>query len=109
MNPFRIMSNSNLQQLHLLCVQMHKQGKTPSVAILRAKAPFKVSVTEAIEALKRFHAHKTKLDAPNEENVLQQNHATTAEQSNNLHARVDVLEKEVADLKRALHKIISAQ
>ncbi|WP_334019316.1 hypothetical protein [Alteromonas sp. S015] len=103
------MSNSNLQQLHLLCVQMHKQGKTPSVAILRAKAPFKVSVTEAIEALKRFHAHKPKLDVPNEENVLQQNHATTTEQSNNLNTRVDVLEKEVAALKQALHQIISAQ
>lgn len=88
---------------------MHKEGKTPSVGILRAKAPFKVSVTEAIEAIKRFNAHKPKLGIPNEENVSQQNPVATTDQSDNFHARVETLEKEVAELKRALHQIINAQ
>ena len=103
------MSNANLQQLHVLCLQMHKEGKTPSVGMLRAKAPFKVSVTEAIEAIKRFNAHKPKVDVPEKGSVSQQNSDTNAEQSDNLEARVETLEKEVTDLKRALQQIISAQ
>lgn len=88
---------------------MHKEGKTPSVGILRAKAPFKVSVTEAIEAIKRFNAHKPKLEVSNEENVSQQNPVATTDESSNLHTRIETLEKEVAELKRALHQIINAQ
>ncbi|MCH2257366.1 MAG: hypothetical protein MK088_12115 [Alteromonas sp.] len=88
---------------------MHKEGKTPSVGILRAKAPFKVSVTEAIEAIKRFNAHKPKLEVSKDENVAQHNPVATTDELGNLHARVESLEKEVAELKRALHKIINAQ
>ena len=109
LNHFRIMSNANLQQLHVLCLQMHKEGKTPSVGILRAKAPFKVSVTEAIEAIKRFNAHKPKLEVSKDENVAQHNPVATTDESGNLHARVETLEKEVAELKRALHQITNAQ
>ena len=108
-NHFRIMSNANLQQLHVLCLQMHKEGKTPSVGILRAKAPFKVSVTEAIEAIKRFNAHKPKLEVSKDENVAQHNPVATTDEVGNLHARVESLEKEVAELKRALQQIINAQ
>ncbi|TKB04857.1 hypothetical protein E5672_01835 [Alteromonas portus] len=103
------MNNTNLQQLHVLCLQMHQEGKTPSVGILRAKAPFKVSVTEAIEAIKRFNAQKPALDVPSEGNVSQQNPIPTTDKSVNLHARVEALEKEVAELKRALHQISNAQ
>tara|TARA_X000000950_G_scaffold257448_1_gene323928 strand:- start:594 stop:860 length:267 start_codon:yes stop_codon:yes gene_type:complete len=88
---------------------MHKEGKTPSVGILRAKAPFKVSVTEAIEAIKRFNAHKPKLEVSKDENVAQHNPVATTDELGNLHARVESLEKEVAELKRTLHKIINAQ
>ena len=109
LNHFRIMSNANLQQLHVLCLQMHKEGKTPSVGILRAKAPFKVSVTEAIEAIKRFNAHKPKLEVSKDENVAQHNPVATTDEIGNLHARVESLEKEVAELKRTLHQIINAQ
>ncbi len=35
---------------------MVQKGTSPSVALLRAKAPFKASVTEAIEAIKHFNA-----------------------------------------------------
>ena len=40
----------------IVCQQMVQKGTSPSVAILRAKAPFKASVTEAIEAIKHFNA-----------------------------------------------------
>jgi len=109
LNHFRIMSNSNLQQLHILCLQMHKEGKTPSVGILRARAPFKVSVTEAIEAIKRFNAHKPKLDVPSKKEDSQQNSTNSAGQVSSLQARVETLEKEVAELKRVLNEVISAK
>ena len=98
-----------LRFLHVLCLQIHKEGKTPSVGILRAKAPFKVSVTEAIEAIKRFNAHKPKLEVSKDENVAQHNPVATTDELGNLHARVESLEKEVAELKRTLHQIINAQ
>jgi len=47
---------NNLQPLMIVCQQMVQKGMSPSVALLRAKAPFKVSVTEAIEAIKQFNA-----------------------------------------------------
>ncbi|MDO6565466.1 hypothetical protein Q4561_00200 [Alteromonas sp. 1_MG-2023] len=50
------LQNNNLQQLMIVCQQMHQNGTTPSVALLRAKAPFKVSVAEAIGAIKHFNA-----------------------------------------------------
>ena len=40
----------------IICQKMVQNGTQPSVALLRAKAPFKVSVTEAIEAIKHFNA-----------------------------------------------------
>lgn len=109
LHHFLIMTNSNLQQLHALCLQMHQEGKTPSVGILRAKAPFKTSVTEAIEAIKRFNANKPKLDASIEEKAAQQNFPLSTHQADSLQARVDTLEKEVAELKKALHEIVSAK
>lgn len=47
---------NNLQSLMITCQQMVQNGSSPTVALLRAKAPFKVSVTEAIEAIKQFNA-----------------------------------------------------
>ena len=100
------MSNSNLQQLHLLCVQMYNEGKTPSVGILRSKAPFKVSVTDAIEAIKRFNAHKPTLETSSETQPLPQ---TERKDHSALSARVEALENEVAELKRALKQITTGQ
>lgn len=60
------MHENNLQQLMIVCQQMAESGTPPSVGLLRARAPFKVSVTQAIEAIKRFNAangtasHETK-------------------------------------------------
>ncbi|MBZ2161688.1 hypothetical protein [Alteromonas stellipolaris] len=50
------LQNNNLQKLMIVCQQMVQKGTSPSVALLRAKAPFKASVTEAIEAIKHFNA-----------------------------------------------------
>jgi len=51
-----LLQNNNLQKLMIVCQQMVQKGTSPSVALLRAKAPFKASVTEAIEAIKHFNA-----------------------------------------------------
>lgn len=44
-----------IQQLVMLCHTMRQQGQQPSVGLLRTKAPFKVSVTQAIDAIKQFN------------------------------------------------------
>lgn len=103
------MSNSNLQQLHVLCLQMYQEGKTPTVGILRSKAPFKVSVTEAIEAIKRFNAHKPQLDATGKEAQSAQSTSLNTHRPDSLQTRVETLEKEVAELKQALLKLMDAQ
>lgn len=52
------MSESSEISLTMLCQQIAEEGQTPSVAMLRAKAPYKVSVTEAISAIKSFNGAK---------------------------------------------------
>ncbi len=44
------------QQLVMLCHKMHQEGLQPGVGLLRARAPFKVSVTQAIDAIKAWNA-----------------------------------------------------
>ncbi|GFD95906.1 hypothetical protein KUL156_06510 [Alteromonas sp. KUL156] len=100
------MNNSNLQQLNALCLQIHKEGKPLSVGILRAKAPFKVSVTEAIEAVKRFNAHKPSIDKQRD-NGSEKRNVDLPLSRGDLYARIDSLEKEVAELKQVLHKLLS--
>ncbi len=89
------MNSDNIHKLILLCQSMNKEGAKPSVGMLRSKAPFKVSVTEAIEAIKRYNASNPA--------TLTQNDATKeAAAPQNLTARVEALEEEVASLKQAL-------
>ncbi|MDC8830387.1 hypothetical protein [Alteromonas gilva] len=38
-----------------LCHTLAAQGQTPGVGLLRSKAPFKVTVLDAIEAIKTFN------------------------------------------------------
>lgn len=93
--------NDNLQQLVVICQKMYDEGKTPSVGILRSKAPFKVSVTEAIEAIKRFNASKkvTPTSSTNDKDDEMTR--------NTLVQRVEALEKEVSELKQTLNAIVS--
>ena len=93
------MNNDNLQRLTLLCQQMHQEGKSPSVGMLRSKAPFKVSVTEAIEAIKRFNASQPSTAKP-------ATPSTNSSLAGNLESRVTDLEQEVAELKLALQKLL---
>lgn len=44
------------QQLVMICHKMHQEGLQPGVGLLRARAPFKVSVTQAIDAIKAWNA-----------------------------------------------------
>ena len=46
------------ETLFAVCKSLAEAGQTPSVGILRGKAPFKVSVLEAIEVIKRFNQHQ---------------------------------------------------
>lgn len=91
------MNSDNIHRLILLCQSMHEAGSAPSVGMLRSKAPFKVSVTEAIEAIKRFNASKP---------VARADKTTTSTsespKSEALSIRVAALEKEVTELKQQL-------
>jgi len=82
----------------ITCQQMAQNGIQPSVALLRAKAPFKVSVTEAIEAIKHFNAANT--PTQNTEN-RDQNKETIA----SLSKRIDKLEHLVMSLQQQLNAI----
>jgi hypothetical protein len=93
--------NDNLQQLVVICQKMYDEGKTPSVGMLRSKAPFKVSVTEAIEAIKRFNASKK--ITPSASSNDKDDEMTR----NTLVQRVEALEKEVSELKQTLNAIVS--
>ncbi len=77
-----------IQKLVIFCHQIAKEGKQPSVALLRAKAPMKVSVTNAIEAMKRYNAsHKMPVEG---------------EQPASEVDRIALLEKRVTQLENAL-------
>ncbi|GMM68315.1 hypothetical protein MTsDn1_16100 [Alteromonas sp. MTD1] len=91
------MNNDNIQKLVLLCHKMQQEGVTPSVGMLRSKAPFKVSVTEAIETIKRFNVSS----AHTPKKVVATNNAEQA-----LSERVAQLENEVELLKRSLSDVI---
>ena len=82
----------------ITCQQMAQNGIQPSVALLRAKAPFKVSVTEAIEAIKHFNAANK--PTHNTEN-RDQNKETIA----SLSKRIDKLEHLVMSLQQQLNAI----
>lgn len=97
------MSN-NINQLIILCHRMYEDGKTPTVGILRSKAPFKASVTEAIEAIKRFNASK-----PSTSNVETTSNSSAENERASLAERVDMLEQEVSELKTALARILQAR
>lgn len=62
-----------IQQLVIICHQIKHQGQQPSVGLLRSKAPFKVSVTQAIDAMKQFNgsqqAPSPSQPAPNESRI----------------------------------------
>ncbi|MAI38568.1 hypothetical protein [Alteromonas sp.] len=93
--------NNTINQLIIICQKMHEEGKTPSVGILRSKAPFKVSVTEAIDAIKRFNASTPRAQTKNSQHDTQ-----LGDDSVSLATRVDALEREVETLKASLADLL---
>lgn len=96
--------NNTINQLIIICQKMHEEGKAPSVGMLRSKAPFKVSVTEAIDAIKRFNANTPTIQARKFQ------HETQSEnESLSLATRVDALERDVETLKASLAALLRDQ
>ena len=88
--------NDLIQKLVIFCHQIANEGGTPSIALLRAKAPFKVSVAQAIDAVKAYQASSKKPSA----NANDQNETITR-----LEKRVETLENAVATLEKRLSEI----
>jgi len=89
------MSNNNLQQLMIVCQQMVQSGTPPSVALLRARAPFKVSVTEAIDAIKHFNAANGKNQSITNNEVPNDTIASLAKRVTQLEQRLAAIQKQL--------------
>jgi predicted RNase H-like nuclease (RuvC/YqgF family) len=95
------MQNNNSQQLAQVCSDMAEAGVTPTVGLLRAKAPFKVSVTEAIDAIKYFNAtskNQGKAKPKDKEPSLA-----------SLSRKVDALEATVQRLEQQIRSLLDSQ
>jgi len=88
-----------MSQEHLLqiCQQLAKQGKTPSVALIKARMTTKVSMQAVIKAIQLWKQN------PNVELAPGQTPSESAPPAS-LEQRVAQLEKEVATLKLALQR-----
>ncbi|NVK54026.1 MAG: hypothetical protein HWE26_00310 [Alteromonadaceae bacterium] len=75
-----------------ICHTLAAEGQTPGVGLLRGKAPFKVSVLDAIEAIKTFN---------------QQHQSTPASHDISDKEKIARLEKRVTQLEDALAVIES--
>jgi|GEM_PF-3523263 hypothetical protein len=96
----KTMANDNLQTLTIICDQLSRSGVTPTVGLVRSKAPFKVSVPEAIDAIKRYKsAHGNRVS-----DVAETNTVSTDEKSDLSH-RVSTLEEQVKVLQRQLAQL----
>ncbi|WP_018983502.1 hypothetical protein [Salinimonas chungwhensis] len=92
------MAESSDLSLQALCQQIKDEGNQPSVAMLRAKAPFKISVTEAIAAIKSFNAAGMSRHAPK-----------PAASVGDLEKRISELENAVALLEKRLSALDNNQ
>lgn len=88
--------NDLIQKLVMFCHQIANEGGTPSIALLRAKAPFKVSVTQAIDAVKAYQASSKKppTDSRNKDETV----ARLEKRVATLESAVAMLEKRLSDL-----------
>ncbi|WP_296049068.1 hypothetical protein [uncultured Alteromonas sp.] len=81
-------SKENHKSLVEICHALAADGLTPGVGLLRGRAPFKVSVLDAIEAIKVF----------NQQNELAKAEPKIASEKE----RITALEKRVEQLEQAL-------
>jgi hypothetical protein len=84
-----MISKANTKELLAVCQQLADEGVTPSVALLRSRAPFRVSVIEAIDAMRKFNQIPQKIEIPKKP-------ASEA-------AQISALEKRVTELENAIH------
>lgn len=98
------MANDNLQTLTIICDQLSRSGVTPTVGLLRSKAPFKVSVPDAIDAIKRYKsAHGNRAPSATETNTSE------ADEKRDLAHRVSTLEEQVKLLQRQLAQLVESR
>ena len=88
-------SSQTTQALILICRSLVEEGKKPSVGLLRGKASFKVSVSEAIEAIKHFNTLSTQ-ESQNEVAVSTSSTHTSAPKQ--MQQRLTQLEDEIKQL-----------
>ncbi|MFS1703027.1 hypothetical protein FJ444_01990 [Aestuariibacter sp. GS-14] len=86
------------ESLFAICISLAEAGQSPSVGLLRGKAPFRVSVLEAIEVIKRFNQHQ-QLEA-NKPKTL-----TDQQRIKELEARVAQLEQAIGVMESRLAKL----
>lgn len=86
------------ETLTQICRDIAAEGMTPGVGLLRARAPFKISVAQAIEAIKAYKHGKPA--SKKDETVAAQTHQQALE------ARVIALEERVHQLEARLQQAL---
>lgn len=100
MGKLKTMANDNLQTLTIICDQLSRSGVTPTVGLVRSKAPFKVSVPDAIDAIKRYKsAHGNRSPDVAKTTTLE------TDEKHDLAHRVSTLEEQVKVLQRQLAQL----
>lgn len=82
-----------------VCQEIAKEGLTPGVGLLRARAPFKVSIAQAIEAIKAFKQGRPGVSDATPDNGEQVS----------LESRVAVLEQRVSELENLLQHALTTR
>ncbi|MEW9797657.1 hypothetical protein [Alteromonas sp. CYL-A6] len=85
------------EQLAAVCAELRQKGLPLSVALVRSRAPFPVSITEAIETIKRVKNGST-TPAPVPEKSASLSRVDALEQ------RIETLEARLAQLEQQLAK-----
>ncbi|WP_166425104.1 hypothetical protein [Paraglaciecola sp. 20A4] len=93
--------NDRLSDLISVCQTLVREGKKPSVGLVRSRAGGNVSIPEAIKGIQSWKAQPEQVIKRNE--IPLPEHAPT----DSLEARVDTLEKQVTHLKQQLEAILS--
>lgn len=92
-------SKDNHKALVEICHALAAEGLTPGVGLLRGKAPFKVSVLDAIDAIKAFNQHAALAS-------MQPKSLTDKERIADLEKRVNQLEEALALMESRLAKLL---
>ena len=91
----------NTSEIIEICRQLDSEGKTPSVALIKARLIKPVPLPIVIAGLKQWQANPKAKSGPAPQ--------FQAENSNSLEQRVNELEQQVADLHRQLKAVLKAQ